>query len=580
VLVGPAIIGLFEEASSAFEIPWPLFVCLGVPFGTLHGEEVASVHMEGHRKVATGVGDRMDCVVAENQDFTSSELPTAGCFEATRDAAEVGVVLLAAVHPNGCPHPMLVRVEGHSRCPRHVQHGQIVGAVQGLDAAGIYGSEGLHESGGIRDELVKNIADGQHRRVFGQCSLTSSDDLFDRKQHLSRLRRLCRAVPITRNGCTGSSSKTLGCMTRVRTEARESDMEGDNTDSAEASVRSRSDHAVLDTFNLGFPWTVFDPFIVAVHHVDHYPAGNPEMGPATSDGQRDVDADPSTPGWGMYYGRVVPGFPQHPHRGFETVTFVRKGAVDHSDTLGAAARYGVGDVQWLTAGRGIQHAEMFPLRGQDGPNTLDLFQIWLNLPGADKMVEPYFTMLWREEMPGTVLKDDAGHSTEVTVVAGAFEGIQPLPAPPDSWASKEEGEVAIWQFLAEPGSEWTLPPTVQSETVRTLYVFEGSVEVDGEAMEAPIGAVLRSDRPVVVSAGSGGSQVIILQGRPIGEPVAMGGPFVMNTQQEIEEAFRDYHSTGFGAWPWEAADPVHSRSTPRFARHPDGRTENPEEDDL
>ena len=101
----------------------------------------------------------------------------------------------------------------------------------------------------------------------------------------------------------------------------------------------------------------------------------------------------------MYFGGVGPGFPQHPHRGFETVTFVRNGAVDHSDSLGATARYGVGDVQWLTAGRGIQHAEMFPLRDRSGPNPLDLFQIWLNLPAADKMVEPYFTMFWREELP-------------------------------------------------------------------------------------------------------------------------------------------------------------------------------------
>jgi redox-sensitive bicupin YhaK (pirin superfamily) len=348
-------------------------------------------------------------------------------------------------------------------------------------------------------------------------------------------------------------------------------MEAVNADSTETSGGNRSDDVVLDTLTLGFPWSTIDPFIVAVHHVDHFPPGNPEMGPAKTEGERAHDADPSTPGWSMYYGSIVPGFPRHPHRGFETVTFVRSGAIDHSDSLGATARYGGGDAQWLTAGRGIQHAEMFPLRHQSAPNTSDLFQIWLNLPAADKMVEPYFTMFWRESLPSTVLKDEAGHSTEVTVVAGAYEDIQPLPAPPSSWASRGEAEVAIWQFVAEPSSEWTLPPTAQIETIRTLYVFEGSVEIGRRVLQAPIGAVLRSDAPVVLSAGPGGGEALILQGRPIGEPVAMGGPFVMNSRAEIEEAYGDFHSTGFGGWAWPSADPVHARSTPRFA-HPARQT--------
>ena len=237
-------------------------------------------------------------------------------------------------------------------------------------------------------------------------------------------------------------------------------MDVDNTDGTETTIGSQRDAVVLETLGLSFPWPTSDPFIVTVHHVDHFPAGNAGMGPATTEGRRAPDSDPSSAGWGMYYGQVVPGFPQHPHRGFETVTFVRKGIIDHSDSLGATARYGAGDVQWLTAGRGIQHAEMFPLRDESGPNTSELFQIWLNLPAADKMVEPYFTMLWREDVPRSVLKDDAGHATEVTVVAGAFGDIQPLPSPPESWASKSEAELAIWQFLAEPSAEWTLPPAV------------------------------------------------------------------------------------------------------------------------
>lgn len=332
---------------------------------------------------------------------------------------------------------------------------------------------------------------------------------------------------------------------------------------------------VLETLTLGFPWTTVDPFILTVHHVDDFPAGNADMGPATVEGQRESGAAP-TAGWGMYYGSTVPGFPAHPHRGFETVTFVRKGVIDHSDSLGATARYGAGDVQWLTAGRGIQHAEMFPLRDQEAPNPSELFQIWLNLPSTDKMADPYFTMYWQEDLPRKVLKDDAGHTTEVTIVAGAFEDTQPLAAPPESWASKIESELVIWQFVAEPSSKWTLPPTAHAETVRTIYVFEGSVEIGGRVLEAPIGVVLRSNTPVVVSAGADGTEALILQARPIGEPVAMGGPFVMNSQAEINDAYRDYHRTGFGGWPWSSSDPVHSRTTPRFARHPNGRTEYPE----
>jgi redox-sensitive bicupin YhaK (pirin superfamily) len=335
---------------------------------------------------------------------------------------------------------------------------------------------------------------------------------------------------------------------------------------------------VLETAALGFPWVTVDPFILTVHHRDHFPAASLDMGPATTEGRRAVGADPSTPGWSMYHGGVVPGFPEHPHRGFETITVTRRGMIDHSDSLGATARYGEGDVQWLTAGAGIQHAEMFPLRDQDGPNTSELFQIWLNLPAVDKMVEPSFTMFWNEDLPRTVLKDVDGHATEVTVVAGSFGDIQPLAPPPASWASREGADLAIWLFGAEPEAEWTLPRAAGRGTVRMLYVFEGSVTVGDQHLEAPVAAMLRPDIDAVLSAGTDGTSALLLQGRPIGEPVAMGGPFVMNTQAEIAEAYRDFHSTGFGGWPWATADPVHPRAIPRFAHHPDGRTEYPEND--
>jgi hypothetical protein len=128
------------------------------------------------------------------------------------------------------------------------------------------------------------------------------------------------------------------------------------------------------------------------------------MGPAVSLAGRDIGQDFSRKdGWSMYHGDSVPGFPAHPHRGFETVTIVRKGLIDHSDSLGATARFGGGDVQWVTAGRGIVHSEMFPLLKTDEDNPLELFQIWLNLPKRSKMAEPHFTMLWNEQVPRRVL---------------------------------------------------------------------------------------------------------------------------------------------------------------------------------
>ena len=335
---------------------------------------------------------------------------------------------------------------------------------------------------------------------------------------------------------------------------------------------------IIRTLSLGFPWVTEDPFLFCVHHVDHYPAGNEYMGPVASLEARDIGMDFSgADGWSMYHGSIVPGFPQHPHRGFETVTFMRQGTIDHSDSLGATARFGGGDAQWLTAGRGIVHCEMMPLLNRTGPNPTELFQIWLNLPAAQKMVDPYFTMLWREELPEVVAKDDAGRTVEVSVVAGPFGDAVPLPPPPDSWASQPGSEIAIWQARFEPEAQLTLPATAHSETVRTMYVFAGAVGVGGTTLPAPVGAVLRTDSPLKVTAGSEGAEILILQGKPIGEPVAQYGPFVMNDRAGIEQAFSDYQRTGFGGWPWPTDDPVHSADSGRFAVHPDGHLEHPDE---
>jgi redox-sensitive bicupin YhaK (pirin superfamily) len=129
-----------------------------------------------------------------------------------------------------------------------------------------------------------------------------------------------------------------------------------------------------------FQWETADPFLFCVHHEDKFPQGNELMGPAQNpfQGRHMGDDFIIKDGFRMYHGKTVPGFPGHPHRCFETITVVRKGLVDHADSMGAAGRYGNGDVQWMTAGKGVQHSEMFPLLSQEKDNPLELFQIWLN----------------------------------------------------------------------------------------------------------------------------------------------------------------------------------------------------------
>ena len=334
--------------------------------------------------------------------------------------------------------------------------------------------------------------------------------------------------------------------------------------------------SILEKIPLGFPWVTADPFLFCVHHDDAYPAGDERMAPdAKYLAGRQLGSDFEVKdGFRMYHGEVVPGFPGHPHRGFETVTIVRKGHIDHSDSLGAAARFGSGDTQWLTAGKGVVHSEMFPLIEKEQPNHLELFQIWLNLPASDKMVDPYFTMLWSKHVPRVRHVDAAGRTTEITVIAGELEGQRAPAPPPNSWAARPDTDVAIWTIHLEAGATWTLPPAKSEAAVRVLYFFDGTtLRIGDDTLEGHAGAVVKSDAPVVLEAGPGGADILMLQGRPIGEPVVQHGPFVMNKREEIQRAMLDYRETRFGGWPWPSDGPVHPRDAGRFAKHADGRVE-------
>ncbi len=332
--------------------------------------------------------------------------------------------------------------------------------------------------------------------------------------------------------------------------------------------------SVLNIKPMGFQWETADPFLFCVHHEDKFPKGNEQMGPAVSLAGRQLGDDFITKdGFRMYHGKTVPGFPGHPHRGFETITVVRQGIVDHADSLGAAGRYGNGDVQWMTAGKGVQHSEMFPLIYQDRENPMELFQIWLNLPKKDKMVDAHFKMLWADAIPKYRHRDKAGKSTEVEVMAGKLGNHKAPSPPPDSWASVINNEVAIWNIKMEPGASWEIPKTLAGIN-RNLYFYMGEqLHIDGQAIPKYHAAEVDPEQPLVLKNGETESRILLLQGRPIGEPVIQYGPFVMNTKEEINQAFEDYHNTQFGGWPWPKTAQVHPRDKGRFAKHADGSME-------
>lgn len=325
---------------------------------------------------------------------------------------------------------------------------------------------------------------------------------------------------------------------------------------------------------LGFQWETNNPFLFCVHHKDAYPEGNEELGPDASLAGRSIGHDfVPKDGWRMYHGIKVPGFPVHPHRGFETITIVLEGLVDHADSMGAAGRYGGGDVQWMTAGAGIQHTEMFPLLNRDRKNPLELFQIWLNLPADDKFVDPYYTMFWHEDIPEIQFRDSSGRESNITLIAGNLAGKKALPPPPDSWASRKDAEVAILIIRMEPGAIWELP-AAHKDTDRSIYFYRGlNLVVNGTTIPSYQAVHLVPGEDLQIKNGEEEAFILLLQARPIMENVVQYGPFVMNSREDIQQAFDDYRRTEFGGWPWPRPDQVHDWKMGRFARYADGKEE-------
>jgi redox-sensitive bicupin YhaK (pirin superfamily) len=326
---------------------------------------------------------------------------------------------------------------------------------------------------------------------------------------------------------------------------------------------------------MGFQWETMDPFLFCVHHEDNYPVGNENLGPDPSllNGRQIGQDFLLKDGWRMYHGASVPGFPQHPHRGFETITVVREGLVDHADSTGAAGRYGNGDVQWMTAGKGVLHSEMFPLLKSEKENPLELFQIWINLPKRNKMVDPHFKMMWTESIPVYTKTDVQKNKVMVETIAGSFDdSIAPTP-PPNSWAHEKENDVMILNIHMDKESSLTIPKSEQ-DVNRMAFFYEGAnLQIDDTTIPDYHSIELDGKQNVTFESGDSAVKILILQGKPINEPVVQHGPFVMNTREEIQQAFMDYQQTQFGGWPWPNNDQTHGKEKQRFAKHSDGREE-------
>ena len=244
-----------------------------------------------------------------------------------------------------------------------------------------------------------------------------------------------------------------------------------------------------------------------------------------------------------------------------------------SDSHGQAGRYGMGDVQWMTAGSGLQHSEMFPLLNTTDKNPTELFQIWLNLPKAKKFAEPHFKMMWAEEIPIQKLIDDKGKLVEINVIAGMFHNLPSLPVAPDSWAADPANEVAVWTVKMQSDAQLNIP-AASSGVNRTIYFHLGtSIQINGTTVESNKAITVNSNMELTITNGSSESQLLVLQGKPIEEPVVQYGPFVMNNQAEIQQAMADYRQTEFGGWPWPQHEMVHPRARGRFAKYRDGHEE-------
>ncbi|WP_162095763.1 pirin family protein [Pseudomonas chlororaphis] len=231
------------------------------------------------------------------------------------------------------------------------------------------------------------------------------------------------------------------------------------------------------------------------------------------------------------------GVGQHPHRGFETVTIVYKGEVEHRDSTGSGGKIGPGDVQWMTAASGILHEEFHSAAFAQSGGTLDMVQLWVNLPARDKMAAPGYQTLLDGDIPAIALKDKAG---TLRLIAGEFDGAK--------GPARTFTPIDVWDIRLNAGKPLTLDLHRGRNTA--LVLLRGTVQVNGQELVREGQLVLfERDGDQLSLEANNDAVMLLLSGEPIDEPIVGHGPFVMNSEAEIHQAFVDFQSGRFGQMP-------------------------------
>jgi quercetin 2,3-dioxygenase len=227
------------------------------------------------------------------------------------------------------------------------------------------------------------------------------------------------------------------------------------------------------------------------------------------------------------------GVGEHPHRGFETVTIVYQGEVAHRDSTGAGGTIGPGDVQWMTAASGVLHDEFHSPEFTRNGGTLEMVQLWVNLPARDKMSAPGYQHLAQADIPEVPLANDAGR---LRVIAGDYDGRR--------GAAKTFTPVDVWDVRLRAGHDAAF--ALQRGRTAAMVVLRGDVTVNGEAASGPRLVVLEREGEEVLVEATSDATLLILSGEPLQEPVVGHGPFVMNSEREIHQAMLDFSRGRFG----------------------------------
>jgi len=318
-----------------------------------------------------------------------------------------------------------------------------------------------------------------------------------------------------------------------------------------------------------YNWDCEDPFFLVTHHFDDYPPGNAQQAPPLPEIRRRTlgnDYDKRL-GYRMYKGKVSPGFPLHTHWGYETITFVSEGYIDHFDSEGNCGRFGFGDVQWITASSRYRHDEMYPLAFTDRDNHQMVTQIFLNLPIEDKNKENEVNTVWEENVPKA-----KGEGWTATVIAGSFKGVGGISPNRLSWA-KPEHHVNIVRIAMEPGAEIVIEPSASK--TRNLYITDVPASVFGKEYHFDTRLKIRPDAEVPVKMGNKTSEVWLLEGYPIGEKQASFGPVILDSQEHVRKAMREISSTEEKEWTWKYVNQKQPLGTGRFFRDGSGREKFP-----